>query len=86
MATVDTPEQRGAQPAAAETGATPDTKIVGAYSQRELVFVEREEKGELSFQYIRNDGETNHLIWSGRTKPIEHATQLCSVLDAFSWI
>lgn len=70
MATVDTPEQRGAQPAAAETGATPDTKNVGAYSQRELVFVEREEKGELSFQYIRNDGETNHLIWLTHLKNI----------------
>lgn len=39
------------------------SSAVGAYSQREFVFHEREAKGELSFEYIVNDGQPNHLIW-----------------------
>jgi hypothetical protein len=43
----------------------PDLSQIGAYSQREYVFHEREDKGELSFEYIVNDGLPNHLIWCG---------------------
>lgn len=64
MVTDAAPEQLTAPAAATDAEATPDSRNIGAYSQRELVFVEREEKGELSFRYIKNDGETDHLIWS----------------------
>jgi hypothetical protein len=41
----------------------PSTSAIGAYSQRELQFVEREARGELAFRYIRNDGDPQHLEW-----------------------
>lgn len=46
-----------------------DAAVVGAYSQREFVFHEREDKGELSFEYIVNDGNPNHLIWYAACSP-----------------
>jgi hypothetical protein len=46
-----------------------DASQIGAYSQREYVFHEREDKRELSFEYIVNDGLPNHLIWCDRPSP-----------------
>lgn len=36
---------------------------MGAYSQREFQFVEREARGELAFKYIRNDGDLQNMEW-----------------------
>lgn len=52
-----------AAPPAAEIVDPIGSSAIGAYSQREFVFHEREGKGELSFEYIVNDGQANHLIW-----------------------
>ena len=49
---------------------------MGAYSQRELLFVEREARGELAFRYIRNDGDPQNLEWCARLKA---AGGLCTV-------
>ena len=45
------------------TNVPPSSSAVGAYSQREFAFVEREKRGELTFSYIRNDGDPQHLEW-----------------------
>jgi hypothetical protein len=45
------------------TTASLPSNSIGAYSQRELLFVQREEKGELSFKYIKNDGNIQNLEW-----------------------
>lgn len=57
------PVQNTPQLAAAQVVDPAEATAVGAYSQREYVFHEREGKGELSFEYIVNDGQANHLIW-----------------------
>lgn len=36
---------------------------MGAYSQREFQFVEREARGELAFKYIKNDGDPQNMEW-----------------------
>ena len=36
---------------------------VGAYTQREQYLQKQEEEGELSFEYVRNNGETHNSIW-----------------------
>jgi hypothetical protein len=63
--TVGKDEAPPASPAAIPAQAPDDggTNAIGAWSQREFVFLEREEKGELTFKYIRNDGQTDNLIW-----------------------
>lgn len=51
----------------AAQAAPPQPPTVGAYSQRELLFVEREREGLLTFTYIRNDGTPQNLEWCAAT-------------------
>lgn len=55
----------------------PSTGAIGAYSQRELQFVEREARGELAFRYIRNDGEPQHLEWCAPIHDLNLLAQAC---------
>lgn len=78
--------QQEAAPAPAAPAAAPAQVVdpsgstaIGAYSQREFVFHEREGKGELSFEYIVNDGQPNHLIWCDK---LDQAT-LFIIYDVF---
>jgi hypothetical protein len=57
------PEGDASRPAGVTTHVPHSTSAVGAYSQREFQFVEREARGELSFKYIYNDGEPQNLEW-----------------------
>lgn len=62
-ATPDAARTDAGAPAVALEAAT--SNQMGAYSQRELLFVAREAAGELSFRYIRNDGDPQNLEWCG---------------------
>ncbi|KAK9812998.1 hypothetical protein WJX72_007034 [[Myrmecia] bisecta] len=47
-----------------ETGLTPVTVApTGAYTQREVYLQKQEEEGEMSFEYVVNDGQPNNSIW-----------------------
>lgn len=51
----------GATDEAAATTAAPN---VGAYSQRELFLQNLEQAGDMSFEYVLNDGQRHNSIWS----------------------
>jgi hypothetical protein len=62
--TVDAqPAHEGNEAGIPGTATSLPSNAPGAYSQRELLFVEREAKGELSFKYIQNDGNIQNLEW-----------------------
>lgn len=54
------------EPAGGATDEAPMTAApnVGAYSQRELFLQNMESAGEMSFEYVLNDGQRHNSIWS----------------------
>ena len=60
-----TVEQRHQQPGAGPSDAGQVTigPNVGAYSQRELYLQNLEQAGEMSFEYVLNDGQRHNSIW-----------------------
>ena len=51
----------GARPL--DTGQMPSGPNVGAYSQRELFLQNMEQAGDMSFEYVLNDGQRHNSIW-----------------------
>lgn len=46
-----------------DTGQVPSGPNVGAYSQRELFLQNMEQAGDMSFEYVLNDGQRHNSIW-----------------------
>lgn len=65
MAPVNAPPGEGSADSAA-VGVSEDPLIperVGAFTQREQFFLQQEENGNFSFQYMQNDGQPSHNLW-----------------------
>ena len=52
-------------------GAAPN---VGAYSQRELFLQNMEQAGDMSFEYVLNDGQRHNSIWSVISPRVPHTS------------
>jgi hypothetical protein len=61
--TGNTPGRAAAAAVGAGDPPAPPARQVGAYTQRELWLQQQEQKGELRFVYIKNDGDEQHNRW-----------------------
>ena len=59
-----TNQQTGPRPGPSEEAPAVAAPNVGAYSQRELFLQNLEEAGDMSFEYVLNDGQRHNSIWS----------------------